>query len=134
MKNKLPHDKVFTRLAPSKIHGVGVFAIKNIKKGTYIFYGDDEDLVWIKKSRLNHLPKEIKKLYKDFCVKKGSSYGCPKNFNQLTVAWYLNYSQEPNVAADKNLLFFAIRDIKKGEELTTDYSTYSDMNRNRFEE
>ena len=51
-KKILPHVKVYTRLGPSKIHGVGVFAILPIKKGTYIFYGDDEDMVWINKFKL----------------------------------------------------------------------------------
>ena len=126
MKNRPPHHKVFTRLAPSKIHGVGVFAIGNIKKGVYIFYGDDEKLIWIHRSKLRNLPRPLKRLYDDFCVVKGDQYVCPKNFNQLTVAWYLNNSDNPNVAIDKNYNFYALRNIQKGEELTTDYSTFSD--------
>jgi SET domain-containing protein len=43
----------------------------------------------------------------------------------LTLAWYLNHSDRPNVAADKNYNFYSIRRIKKGEELTADYDTYS---------
>jgi len=126
--NKFPHNKVFTRLCPSPIHGVGVFAIRNIKKGTYIFYGDDEDLIWIEKSNLKKLPKEMRKLYDDFCVIKdgGKLYGCPKNFNLMTVAWYLNSSKSPNVGCDENFNFFALRNIKAGEELTVDYDTYSE--------
>jgi hypothetical protein len=125
----LPHYKVYTRLAISKIpgvKGVGVFAILPIKKGSNIFYGDDAEMVWIDKSKLKSIPKELKKLYIDFCVKVGNKYGCPKNFNQLTIAWYLNNSKNPNVVCDKNYNFFAKRNIKKGEELTADYSTYSE--------
>jgi uncharacterized protein len=123
---KLPHYKVYTRLAPSKIHGIGVYAIRSIRKGTYIFFGDDEEIIWINKSELKNLSKEIKKFYEDFCVKKDYSYGCPKNFNNLTISWYLNHSDHPNVNCDKNYNFFAKRNIKKGEELTTDYTTYSE--------
>lgn len=57
---------------------------------------------------------------------KDNKYGCPKNFNQLTIAWYLNNSTDPNVGCDSNYNFFALRNIKKGEEITADYSTYSD--------
>ena len=127
-KNSLPHYKVLTRICPSPIHGVGVFAISNIKKGTYIFYGDDEELMWVEKAKLKSLHKEIRKLYDDFCIikDKGTLYGCPKNFNLMTVAWYLNSSKSPNVGCDKNYNFYALRNIKSGEELTADYATYSE--------
>jgi len=73
------------------------------------------------------LPKEIKKLYTDFGVLKDGRYGCPPCFNQLTPAWYLNNSKKtPNVRCDANYDFFALRDIKAGEELTAHYSKYSE--------
>lgn len=130
MNKSLPHKNTYTRLGASKIHGVGVIAIQNIKKGARIFYGDeDTKMVWVEKDKLKGLPKEIKKLYDDFCVvidKKGKKlYGCPVNFNQMTVSWYLNHSEKPNVGCDKEYVFYALRDIKKGEELTVNYNTYS---------
>jgi SET domain-containing protein len=128
---KLPHYKVYTRLGQSKIHGVGVFAIQNIKKGVYIFYDDDEDIVWVKVEKLKALSKEIRRLYEDFCIKKGKFYGCPKSFNQLTPAWYLNHSDKPNLGCDKLFNFFALRNIKKGEELTVNYKTYSELKQTR---
>ena len=124
--NKLPHYRVFARISRSELHGVGVLAIRNIKKGTAIFYGDDEPILWVDKKRLKRLPREIRRLYEDFCIIRGSLYGCPKNFNQLTPAWYLNDSKNPNVICKNDYKFYALRDIKKGEELTVDYSTYSD--------
>lgn len=126
-RNELPHYKVFARIGRSKIHGVGVLAIRNIRKGTYIFYGDDEPICWMDKKRIKRCPPGIKKLYEDFCIIKGNIYGCPRNFNQLTPAWYLNESKKPNVACDKDYKFYALRDIKKGEELTVDYTTYSNQ-------
>ena len=121
-----PHHGVLVRLAPSKTHGVGVFAIRFILKGTYVFFGDNDELVWIKKAAVRKTPREIQKLYRDFCVSRGDVYGCPDNFNHLTPAWYLNHSKKANVAADKEIRFYAVRDIRKGEELTADYSTYGD--------
>ena len=120
-----PHHGVYTRLAPSQIHGVGVVAIRSIPKGTFIFFGDEDDLRWVKKASMLRLHPEIRRLFKDFCVVRNGLYGCPNNFNQLTVAWYLNHSTTPNVEADKEYQFFALRKIQKGEELTADYSTYS---------
>jgi SET domain-containing protein len=48
------------------------------------------------------------------------------NFNKLTVAWYANNSDEPNIAPDKNLRFRATRPIAAGEELTARYDDYSE--------
>jgi hypothetical protein len=129
LKNsKLPHDKVYTRIGISKIPkaGVGIIAIKDIPKDEYIFSPDDDEMVWIAIDKIEDLSVEIKKLYEDFCIKKDNRYGCPINFNKLTPAWYLNNSDIPNVYSDDDYRFRAIRDIKEGEELTSQYSTYSD--------
>jgi len=120
------HINVYTRLAPSKIHGVGVFAIKNIPRGANIFCGDSSRLIRVNAEVVRRQSPKIKKLYNDFCVIKGDKYICPNNFNNLTVAWYLNNSKKPNVRCDKNYDFFARRNIKSGEELSVDYSAYSD--------
>lgn len=122
---QVPHYGVYVRLAPSRIHGVGVVAIRPIPKGTYIFYGDEDKLIWIDKASSRRQSGEIRRLYRDFCVTRGQQYGCPRNFNQLTPAWYLNHSKTPNVGADEAYCFYALRNIRKGEELTADYSTYN---------
>lgn len=132
-KKNPPHRDVYTRLKLSSIPevckewGVGVFAIRDIPKGVNIFKGDKSEWFPVRKSDVEKENSEIKKLYHDFCVLKGDLYYCPDNFNNLTVAWYLNDSKEnPNVRCDEDYDFYALRDIKKGEELTVDYSTYSD--------
>jgi SET domain-containing protein len=124
---KLPHEGVYTRLRPSKIHGVGVFAVIDIPKGTYVFTDEDESIVWIDKSAVEPLPKPLKDFYDDFAVIKHGKYGCPKNFNLLTTTWYLNHSEQPNLAADRDYRFYALRLIEAGEELTADYRTYSEL-------
>ena len=119
-----PHHEVLTRLRPSKIHGVGVFAIKDIRKGTKLFNYDLDELRWIRKDGLGRLPTEIRKLYEDFAVLKDGRYGCPRNFNRLTMSWYLNDSKIPNVRCDSSYNFWTLRNIKAGKELTADYSSY----------
>jgi SET domain-containing protein len=105
---------------------VGVFAIRNIPQGAYIFEPDDDELISIPRRAVEALNDELRRLYEDFCVLKDDTYQCPSTFNRLTPSWYLNCSKTPNVAADSSLKFFAIRDIRTGEELTVDYSTYSE--------
>lgn len=121
-----PHARVYARIACSKIHGVGVEAIRRISKGTHIFVGDTSRLIWIDSKSIQKLPKQLRKLYEDFGIKKHGKYGCPRSFNLLTPAWYLNHSKQPNVACNSNYDFYALRDINKGEELTVDYETYSE--------
>jgi hypothetical protein len=130
----IPHDRLYTRLRSSPIHGVGVFAVKNIKKATAIFPGDSDELLWVDSTEL---PREtsLRKFYEDFAVVKTDAkgnptrFGCPVHFNRLTMPWYLNdqkTGEKPNVRCDENFEFWALRDIKRGEELTVDSSTYSD--------
>lgn len=130
--HKLPHEKVYTRLRPSSIHGVGVFAIRNIKKDTPLFLGDNEEMLWVEEGRLPRLTKQIRKLYEDFPVIKEKRYGCPRNFNRLTMSWYINKPKRghlPNVYCDpqESYDFKALRDIRAGEELTVIYKDYSDL-------
>ena len=123
---KLPHFGVYVRLKPSVLHGIGVFAIRDIPKGTYVFGGDSEEMVWVKASVTKSLDKGLKDLYRDFCVLRDGNYGCPRSFNVLTPAWYVNHSEKPNLAADEKFDFYSARRIKKGEELTLSYKRRSE--------
>ena len=123
---KLPHTGVFVRLQPSPLHGIGVFAIRDIPKGKYVFRGDDEQLCWIEVSKTKRLGKEVRRLYEDFCVLRNGKYGCPRTFNVLTPAWFINHSENPNLAADEKFDFYSTRRIKKGEELTLCYKPHSE--------
>jgi hypothetical protein len=124
------HHGVYTRLRPSKVHkgGIGVFAIRKIKKEMPLFNGDNAEMLWIKEEIIESAPAAIRKLYDDFSVAKDGWHGCPMNFNRLTPSWYLNrpnQGERPNVRCDPDTYdFFALNDIDPGEELTVDYSSY----------
>jgi hypothetical protein len=129
-----PHDGLYTRLMPSPIEGVGVFAIRDIKKDTLLFSGDSDEMRWV---RADELPKEavLREFYERFAVVKKDKnrqpkwYGCPRNFHRLTMSWYINDpkpTEKPNVRCDENYDFWALRDIKEGTELTVDSDSYSD--------
>lgn len=130
--NKAPHYKVYTRLRPSDTHGVGVFAIRDIPKGTDLFCDEAEQNLEVEgdklfdKKEIDKFDPEIRKLYNDFCVIENGKYNCPGNFDLLTVGWYINQSNRPNVKQNDNGSFKTLRKIKKSEELTTDYRKFSE--------
>lgn len=127
---KTPHEGVVSRLGISKIigAGIGVFAILDIPEGMPLFGEDDARLELIDPASLKGLDPEIQLLYDDFCIisKKGRQYLAPHNFNSMTIAWYLNHSNSPNVVAGLDSRFFAKRRIARGEELTIDYRSYNE--------
>ncbi|HEX4343523.1 MAG TPA: hypothetical protein VH255_09035, partial [Verrucomicrobiae bacterium] len=88
-------------------------------------------MLWVKESLLRQTTPAVRNLYRDFTVFKKSllRFGCPTNFNHLTVSWYINEpkpNKRPNVYCDDNFDFYALSRIQAGDELSVDYSTYSD--------
>lgn len=94
----------------SKIQGKGVFAGINFKKGDIVMKWDASVLLTEKEA------KKIPKRYGKYLVFFKGKY----IFAQAPER-YLNHSCEPNTK-EGILCDVAIRSIKKGGELTTDYS------------
>ena len=135
MEKILPHEQVLVRLGCSPIHGIGVFAIQDIKAGTNVFVTDDRDITWVAMDDLKHIEDVQSALYRDFAIRRGNELGCPESFNLLTVGWYVNEprpSEAPNLVATPAFDLIAARDITKGEELTIRYSSFSDANAERL--
>jgi hypothetical protein len=103
-----------------------VRAIRDIPAGTRVFPFEDERVVWVSRTALRRLPLAIRRLYEDFGMLAGARIGVPRTLNMLSVGWYLNHSERPNVEADEDGRFHALRRIRKGEELTADYRTFAD--------
>jgi len=124
----------YCRLKPSKIEGVGVFAVKNIPKNTNPFQGA------IKHKWLEFLPKELKNLDKEilkmisdfFATEKNGKFVIPESgLNCMDISFFLNKSKKTNVKTiDNGLTFITLRKIKKGEELTVSYADYDDRYKN----
>jgi uncharacterized protein len=121
----LPHDGVYARIGRSRIHGVGAIAIRTIPKGAQPFRGEREQAVWLPRARVRRLPEAVRALYEDFGMVDGARIGVPPNLNQLSVGWYVNHSPRPNLVADEDGRFRALRRILPGEELTADYRTFT---------
>lgn len=121
-----PHDGVYARIGLSRVSGVGVRAIRDIPRGTAMFGGESERVRWVSRAAVRRLPASIRKLYEDFGMVSGNRIGVPPSLNMLSVGWYVNHSDRPNIEADEDGRFHALRRIRKGEELTADYRTFTD--------
>ena len=108
-------------LKPSTVReaGVGVFILHDIAAGAHLelFVGDSEEEL----CDPNDLPAELR----GFCLDQpGGKVLCPVYFNRLDIGNYLNHSiEKQNIRfAAEQREYFALRDLKKGEELFANYN------------
>ena len=124
-KKLLDHlqNEVFCRLGSSKTHGVGVFAIRVIKKDINpLMCSLDDQEIKFTKSELKHLPLAVRKQIQRFCFYDLKKTMIPRiGMNAMSMAIYLNHSKKPNLRLNKDGQFQALRVIKKDEELLIDY-------------
>ena len=108
------------KLAPSKIHGVGVFAIMDIPKGQRVHCRPDQaGRIWynVPYGSLSKLLPEIKELVLERwpSIVNGSNFTSP---NDCWPICWMNHADTPNYEMHTDT---ALIDIKKGEEITEDY-------------
>lgn len=117
------HDEVHCRIGVSPIHGVGVFAIRRITKGSRVLESPlpTRDAS-VPKALLRSLPVGVRRLVDAFCEHDERTYLLPKSgLNVVSLYQYLNHSKEPNIKLVSPGHYVALRAIKTGEELTLDY-------------
>jgi uncharacterized protein len=117
--NKL--DQVYCRLAPSPIHGVGIFAIRTIPLGTNPFNNSfmAQGAIVVKKDKIEN--PTIRKLLDDYHPTANETEQIVSDFpNQLIWTNYINYSDTPNIELMLNGEWETLREIQIGEELLED--------------
>lgn len=132
--NYLRND-LYVRVQRSEIHGVGIFAIRQIPKGVDPFHNlYKEDYFEFYKKELEHLPDGVKKLIHDYCAEEDGSVWIPKyGFTTMQIERFLNHSKTPNVMTnDSGDTFVTSREIEKGEELLADYEQYDENFAEKF--
>ncbi len=112
-------------LAPSVIHGIGVFALADIPAGTSDLFAPPAAWVPVAEADVAALPPHARKLVDTYCLwDSGMYYLPPHGFRVIDVVTYLNHSAVPNVRQlDGGDRFETVRDVAAGEELTVDYGT-----------
>lgn len=109
--------RVPTRLAPSPIHGLGVFAARPIRRGEVVWAFDapvDQRLPW---AAVEAAPDHVRRFVEGFGLRDGDEVVLPGDD-----ARFINHSYQPNLDS-KGPTTVAAKDIAEGEELTDDYAT-----------
>lgn len=107
------NKEVKCNLGVSKIHGVGVFAIRDISKGEELFESSTEYI----KVDLDELNPEVRRLILDRTVSYNTIDFIVKHPNrEIDYQAFMNHSDDPNSDGQT-----ALRDILSGEEITEDY-------------
>ena len=116
-----------THLAPSRIHGLGVFALAPIAKGTPVWrFAIGLDMEF-SPDIVNGLPEHVRTFF--------SQYGyLDRNVKRIILCFddarFVNHSETANVATDYTQdrygLDVALRDIAAGEEITMDYAGFEE--------
>lgn len=113
--------KVNCYIKPSQIHGVGLFALEDIKAG---------DIIEVELAKCDY-----SRDYKEWA--KYLKETTKKSFALTQGYCVINHSGEPNVFRGDEIIIIAKTDIKKGEEIVENYYDLPDNHNpfyNRFEE
>lgn len=123
-------EKYF-ELSLSKIHGIGIIALRMIPKDTFLFeYSNKTEYILYDDLYKNGVQKSVvKSLNKNYAHDK---YGIelPENINSISYVNYINHSKNNNVKwliiDDYSTKYYTNRKINKGEELCISYKNYCD--------
>lgn len=118
------------KASPEK--GIGVFTLHDIVAGSSI---SERPRFKIRLCKSSEIPAELK----GHCTHLANDTAiAPHRFDRMPIFWYLNHSDQPNVAIpngisvidDKWLVMqmYALRDIKAGEELCINYNDLGEPN------
>ena len=127
MKKLYSSNKVFVSKSKIKNAGRGVFAAQKIKKGEAI---EVCPLIIVPKSDMSNLRESILVTYFFYFGKKKERLAVALGFGSI-----YNPSYTPNATYQirvkkKTIDFIAIKDIKKNEEITFNYSFGNPKNKN----
>lgn len=126
-------EDVYVRVGRSKIHGVGLIAVRDIPEGADPFKNLYEpDTIPFTDEELAGLPPAVRDMVDDYFGKEdGLIYIPVTGMNPLDLLHFINHSDTPNVKTiNEGWTFCALREIKAGEELFSDYSTYDEGYKN----
>ncbi|MDD5083629.1 MAG: hypothetical protein PHT88_01660, partial [Candidatus Moranbacteria bacterium] len=122
--NKKMMAEALFKIKPSpKYKGIGVFALRDIPKGTIICdvekITEEFFIPWKDCEKIDPITQGV---MHDFCAQDKDGYYCPLDLNYLSIPMHMNHCCNGNVGCDEESDFVAIKNIRKGQELCFDYA------------
>lgn len=118
--------ETWVTLRPSPVHGIGVFALRDIPKGCKTLFAKDTNN-WVKLAidKVEQLPTHAKDLVETYCLYDTEHYYVPDyGFKIMDMVNYLNHSATPNIiSVNEGSYFEALTNIPAGTELFVNYET-----------
>jgi hypothetical protein len=117
------NNNIKTKLSVSKIDGIGVFAIRDIKKGESLFpiWEYSSSLYVIPNDRLKELPKSVFELLDMYFINEECGYKIIRLFKGMNFLFhgtsYCNSAYKTQHTHNISNDGVALRDIKEGEEI-----------------
>lgn len=109
-----------TFVAPSPVHGVGLFAKDLVAAGTRIWTHDPRFDIVFARHEIDEFPNSFRELFETYAYPHGALDN--RFILELDNGRFMNHSAEPNTNFANPGEGWATRDIMAGEELTSDYS------------
>jgi SET domain-containing protein len=119
-------EETWVQLQASSIHGIGVFAIRDIPKGCRtIFSKETGEWIELSFAEVEQLPEHSRNFIETYYLYDEEKYFIPSHgCKVMDMASYLNHSSTPNLrSVNEGEYFETIREIRKGEELLIDYGS-----------
>jgi SET domain-containing protein len=122
-------NNTWVMIKPSGIHGIGVFAVRDIPNGcNQMFSKEMGEWTTVPKIEINELPQHAQDIVENYCLYDEANYFLPaQGFKAIDLSLFLNHADIPNIiSVNDGACFEAIRDIRRGEELLIDYGAIVD--------
>jgi hypothetical protein len=117
-----------TKIGVSDIDGVGVFAIRDIRKGEDVFpiWDYDSGIYLIPNDRLNEIPSEVFELLDMYFINEECGYKVIRLFKGFNFTFhgfsYCNSAYQTKYTKNISDDGIALMDIKAGEEILESYT------------
>ncbi len=120
-------------IRPSPVHGIGVFALRDVKKGEKLYCETISKPAWltIPYERFNEIRPEVRELILQRWPRVATEkdpffYGFMSPNEDQRLLSFMNHSSTPNYGPTaKYTGDRALRDIQTGEEITEDYGEFA---------
>tara|TARA_B100000927_G_scaffold287489_1_gene280488 strand:+ start:160 stop:732 length:573 start_codon:yes stop_codon:yes gene_type:complete len=121
---------IIAEVRPSKIQGVGLFALTKLKPNRIVFEDSEVSERHIPGFKIKN--SFTKKYQRDYIDKifdyKNSGYYLRNRVNLVPITTYINHSNKPNIKWDrKNNYWITLDTILPNQEILSDYTQTNDM-------